>query len=138
MSICAKRRCEMSPRIVLKEPALMMTFLGSMFFLLTACGATGEIDVPELVPDETQLSIPPISAPSDQLNVLILGWDGVQQNHLRQLMAAGRMPNLQSVVDAGSIAELYVTHFTDTKCSTAKTATWSRPRASPITTRRRT
>lgn len=49
-------------------------------------------------------------------NVILLGWDGVQRNHLLELMGRGLMPNLVSFVNKGTIVNITVSdHLTDTK-----------------------
>ncbi len=49
-------------------------------------------------------------------NVILIGWDGVQRNHLFELLNAGRLPNLQSFINAGIIVNVTVSdHRTDTK-----------------------
>ncbi len=49
-------------------------------------------------------------------NVILIGWDGVQRNHLFELLNAGRLPNLKSFINAGTIVNVTVSdHRTDTK-----------------------
>ena len=49
-------------------------------------------------------------------NVLLIGWDGVQRNHLFELLNRGSVPNLQSFINDGTIVNVTVSdHRTDTK-----------------------
>ncbi|HJW28658.1 MAG TPA: alkaline phosphatase family protein, partial [Saprospiraceae bacterium] len=49
-------------------------------------------------------------------NVILIGWDGVQRNHLFELLNRGLLPNLQSLVSDGSLVNVTVSdHRTDTK-----------------------
>ena len=49
-------------------------------------------------------------------NVVLIGWDGVQRNHLFELLNSGRLPNLQTLVSDGRIVNVTVSdHRTDTK-----------------------
>jgi uncharacterized repeat protein (TIGR02543 family) len=49
-------------------------------------------------------------------NVILIGWDGVQRNHLFELLNKGLLPSLQSLINDGTIANLTVSdHRTDTK-----------------------
>ena len=49
-------------------------------------------------------------------NVILLGWDGVQRNHLYELINAGLMPNLSAFVQTGKLVNITVSdHYTDTK-----------------------
>jgi hypothetical protein len=49
-------------------------------------------------------------------NVILLGWDGVQRNHLFELLERGLMPNLRSFLQNGAMVNVTVSdHYTDTK-----------------------
>ncbi len=48
--------------------------------------------------------------------MILLGWDGVQRNHLYELLDRGLMPNLSTFIQSGKIVNVTVTdHYTDTK-----------------------
>ena len=42
-------------------------------------------------------------------NVMLIGWDGAQREHLIELFAAGKLPNLRALVGEGSIIPTQVT-----------------------------
>ena len=49
-------------------------------------------------------------------NVILLGWDGVQRNHLFELINRGLMPNLTAFNQTGKFVNATVSdHYTDTK-----------------------
>jgi hypothetical protein len=49
-------------------------------------------------------------------NVILIGWDGVQRNHLFELLNRQLLPNLKSFINNGSIVNATLTdHRTDTK-----------------------
>jgi hypothetical protein len=49
-------------------------------------------------------------------NVILIGWDGVQRNHLFELLNKGLLPSLQSFINNGTISNVTVSdHRTDTK-----------------------
>ncbi len=48
-------------------------------------------------------------------NVILISWDGVQREHLRELLAAKKLPNLANLSREGGIVEIDVTHNTATK-----------------------
>jgi hypothetical protein len=49
-------------------------------------------------------------------NVVLIGWDGVQRNHLYELLNRSALPNLASFVDQGTMVNITVSdHGTDTK-----------------------
>jgi Type I phosphodiesterase / nucleotide pyrophosphatase len=57
-------------------------------------------------------------------NVILIGWDGVQRNHLFELLNRGLLPNLQSLIDDGRIVNVTVSdHRTDTKSGWAQILT---------------
>ena len=42
-------------------------------------------------------------------NVILVGWDGAQRDHLMELLSSGRLPNLQKLISEGSMALTEVT-----------------------------
>ena len=56
------------------------------------------------------------SAVTTKKNVILIGWDGVQRNHLFELLGKGALPNLSSFVKGGALVNVTVSdHRTDTK-----------------------
>lgn len=53
------------------------------------------------------------AAPGLVSNAILISWDGVQRSLLRELLDAGRLPNLQALAGEGAIVEIDVTHKTD-------------------------
>ena len=67
-----------------------------------------------LLAASAQPAPPRVSRPAK--NLLLLGWDGVQWNHLQELLAAGKLPHLAKLQAEGSFAHALVSdHATDTK-----------------------
>ncbi|MFH1403278.1 MAG: alkaline phosphatase family protein [Candidatus Altiarchaeota archaeon] len=51
-----------------------------------------------------------VSKPKNEFrNVILIGWDGVQRNHLMELYAGGKMPNLKKLSEKGAIISINVT-----------------------------
>ena len=49
-------------------------------------------------------------------NVLLIGWDGTQRNHLLDMLNRGMLPHLQALIDGGTMVNVTVSdHRTDTK-----------------------
>ena len=49
-------------------------------------------------------------------NVVVIGWDGTQREHLFELLDRAMLPNLQALIDKGTIVNVTVSdHRTDTK-----------------------
>jgi predicted AlkP superfamily pyrophosphatase or phosphodiesterase len=52
----------------------------------------------------------------EQCNVILISWDGVQREHLYQLLAEKRLSNLAALIQTGSMVEMVVSgHDTSTK-----------------------
>lgn len=64
------------------------------------------------------------SSVTAEKNVILLGWDGVQRNHLFELIERGLMPNLVSFASGGKMVNVTVSdHATDTKAGWAQILT---------------
>jgi len=42
-------------------------------------------------------------------NFILLGWDGVQREHLHELLREGKLPNLEKFIAAGSMSDITIT-----------------------------
>jgi hypothetical protein len=81
---------------------------------------------------------------SDRLpvNAVLIGWDGAQRNHLKEMIAQGEVPNLMALAAEGRLVDIDVTTgATDTKAGWAqiltgyapeKTGVYSNNRYQPI------
>jgi hypothetical protein len=56
-----------------------------------------------------------VPANSEVRNVLLIGWDGAQREHLQQCLNRGELPNLAALGRAGALVDVDVTETTDTK-----------------------
>jgi len=75
-------------------------------------------------------------------NVVLIGWDGAQRDHVNELIAAGKLPNLVALSDEGTRVDIDVTRgATDTKTGWTQiltghapdvTGVWSNARYQPI------
>jgi hypothetical protein len=66
-------------------------------------------------------------------NVLLVGWDGAHREHVRSLLAAGRLPNLASLVTNGALVDIQVTSgATDTKAGWTQILTGYRPEVTGV------
>lgn len=65
-------------------------------------------------------------------NAILISWDGVQRDHLRELLEAGQLPNLQALIHEGTIVEIDVTHKTDTKAGHAQMLTGYGPEVTGV------
>jgi hypothetical protein len=75
-------------------------------------------------------------------NVVVIGWDAAQRNHLKEMMERNELPNFQALAKDGALVEIDVTTgATDTKagwtqiwtgCHPEKTGVYSNGRYQPI------
>lgn len=65
-------------------------------------------------------------------NAILISWDGVQRDHLRELLDAGQLPNLEALIAEGAIVEIDVTHKTDTKAGHAQMLTGYGPEVTGV------
>ncbi|MBE3577562.1 MAG: alkaline phosphatase family protein [Limnochordales bacterium] len=65
-------------------------------------------------------------------NAILISWDGVQRDHLRELLDAGKLPNLKALIKEGTIVEIDVTHKTDTKAGHAQMLTGYGPEVTGV------
>jgi dienelactone hydrolase len=67
------------------------------------------------------------------LNVILISWDGVQREHLYNMLEEGKLPNLQSLIWEVGIADITVTdHTTDTKAGHSEMLTGYPPRITSV------
>lgn len=77
-----------------------------------------------------------------QRNVILIGWDGVQREHLKELLSRNELPNLSLLVKEGALVDIDITTgATDTKAgwtqiltgyAPEKTGVYSNSRYQPI------
>ena len=69
-------------------------------------------------------------------NIVLIGWDGCQRNHLKEMIASNEAPDLVALAKDGRLVDIDVTTgATDTKAGWTHILTGSRPMSfSPPTT----
>lgn len=56
------------------------------------------------------------ATPLEQVdNILLIGWDGAQREHVMDMLAAGRLPELERLGAEGALVEIDIDERTDTK-----------------------
>jgi predicted AlkP superfamily pyrophosphatase or phosphodiesterase len=61
-------------------------------------------------------------------NIILISWDGAQRNHVKELLKAGKLPNIAALRDEGKIIPINVTtHQTDTKAGHTQMLTGYKP-----------
>jgi len=51
----------------------------------------------------------------EKKNVMLIGWDGAQREHLKECLSRGELPNLQKLISEGTIVKIDILRVTDTK-----------------------
>ena len=76
-------------------------------------------------------SAPP--APPPPQNVILISWDGLDRSVLKELLEAGKLPNLAALIKAGSLQDIEVTgHQTETAPGHAQMLTGLGPEQSKV------
>lgn len=66
-------------------------------------------------------------------NILIISWDGVQREHMLELLVQGKLPNLKALGEEGSFVWLQITtHKTDTKAGHTQILTGYTPEVTGV------
>mgnify|MGYP001571469181 CR=1 FL=1 len=66
-------------------------------------------------------------------NIILIGWDGAQREHLKELMGKGKVPNLKKLISNGAYLDIEITTgATDTKAGWAQILTGYDPRKTGV------
>ena len=60
-------------------------------------------------------------------NIVLIGWDGLQRNHLKEMIARNEVPNLMALAAKGKLVAIDVTRTTDTKAGWTQILTGYEP-----------
>lgn len=100
---------------------------GLLLFLIFGCSAV-------LSPSYTPAPIPtnsPASAPSlaniPPGNIVLIGWDGAQRNHVKECLSREELPNLKKLSSEGTLVAIDIYRTTDTKAGWTQILTGYEP-----------
>jgi len=65
-------------------------------------------------------------------NIILIGWDGAQRDHVNQCLKHEELPNLQKLIDEGKYVEIDIEGKTDTKAGWAQILTGYYPAATGV------
>jgi hypothetical protein len=65
-------------------------------------------------------------------NIILIGWDGVQREHLREALARNELPNLQQLCAGGSLVAIDILRETDTCSGWAQVLTGYEPEVTGV------
>jgi hypothetical protein len=60
-------------------------------------------------------------------NIILIGWDGAQRNHIKEALAANQLPNLKQLSLEGKLVSIDITRTTDTKAGWTQILTGYEP-----------
>ncbi|MCM8775823.1 MAG: alkaline phosphatase family protein [Candidatus Omnitrophica bacterium] len=67
-------------------------------------------------------------------NIILIGWDGVQRNHLKECLARGEVPNLAKLASEGNLVAIDNPRSTETKCGWTQVLTGYEPEVTYVYT----
>lgn len=65
-------------------------------------------------------------------NIILIGWDGAQRNHVQECLSRGELPNLKGLSSEGSLVAIDVLRTTDTKAGWAQILTGYEPEVTGV------
>ncbi|UCH35593.1 MAG: alkaline phosphatase family protein [Armatimonadota bacterium] len=81
------------------------------------------------------LTLSPYALPAAQQtpkNIILIGWDGLQRNHLKEIIARDEVPNLMALAEKGNLVAIDTTRRTDTKAGWAQILTGYEPEVTGV------
>ena len=60
-------------------------------------------------------------------NIILIGWDGAQRNHVKECLNRGELPNLERLSSEGAIVAIDILRITDTKAGWTQILTGYEP-----------
>ena len=81
------------------------------------------------------LAVLSLAAPSRgerPYNVILIGWDGAQRNHVKEALGRGELPSLKKLTDEGDLVAIDVLRVTDTKSGWAQILTGYEPEVTGV------
>ncbi len=70
--------------------------------------------------------------PTPPCNIILIGWDGAQRNHMKECLGRDELPNLKRLINEGTIVAVDVLRTTDTKSGWAQILTGYEPEVTGV------
>ncbi len=77
------------------------------------------------------------NAPQPARNIILIGWDGAQREHVRECLKRGELPNLARLIQEGKIVAIDILRTTDTKAGWTQILTGYEPEKTGVFSNRR-
>ncbi len=65
-------------------------------------------------------------------NIILIGWDGAQRNHVKECLGRGELPNLKKLSSEGNLVVIDVLRITDTKAGWSQILTGYEPEVTGV------
>ncbi len=65
-------------------------------------------------------------------NVILIGWDGAQRNHVKECLGRGELPNLKKLASQGNLVAIDILRVTDTKAGWVQILTGYNPEVTGV------
>ena len=78
------------------------------------------------------LVAPAVAAVDQPQNIILFGWDGAQREHVNQCLERKELPNLQRIIDQGTLVEIDIEGKTDTKAGWSQILTGYYPEVTGV------
>jgi predicted AlkP superfamily pyrophosphatase or phosphodiesterase len=65
-------------------------------------------------------------------NVILIGWDGAQRNHVKEMLGKNELPNLKKLASEGALVAIDIYRTTDTKAGWAQILTGYEPEVTGV------
>jgi len=114
----------------------LLLFVLSGVLLVSSLSCTGMPGAaPDLTPSPTSTPTPSLSpspTATPPRNVILIGWDGAQRNHVNESLSRGELPNLKKLASEGNLVAIDIYRTTDTKAGWTQILTGYEPEVTGV------
>jgi hypothetical protein len=100
-----------------RKVVLVAVLFGLSSIFLQSCGAAQKKERPQ--------------------NIILIGWDGTQRNHVRECLSRGELGNLKKLSSEGTLVAIDILRATDTKAGWTQILTGYEPEVTGVFSNRK-
>ena len=109
---------------MMKKIVLVLISIGFVFAVRAADSQQVKADAVKAVKASTQLKQP--------RNIILIGWDGAQREHVKECLARGELPNLKKLSGDGAMVDIDIEGATDTRAGWSQILTGYYPQVTGV------
>ncbi len=79
-----------------------------------------------------EVTLTSVTIPESPRNIILIGWDGAQRNHVKECLSRGELPNLQELSSEGTLVAIDILRVTDTKAGWTQILTGYEPEVTGV------